>query len=146
MKRKVHNWSCTCCSILWLFHVVVAVQKKQKRSNWERDIRCILRAGGVWVRLNLGQYGNWISNKLFMLVLSILERQILCESGWKMPGLHSKIFFSPFLPNNIQTHFLSYFFFHYFPFTLFHLQPNIAYGHRKFKLCTLWNVNPWKVM
>lgn len=44
---------------VWL---LVAVQKKQKRSK-ERD-RLI----------KLGQYGNWVSNKIFMLVFSPFQR------------------------------------------------------------------------
>ena len=71
-----------------------------------------------------------------MLVLSILERQILCEPGWKMPGLHLKIFFSPFLSNNIQTHFLSYFFYIIFhsPYFTFNQTQSMGIGNLSYVL------------
>ena len=68
---------------VWL---LVAMQKKQKRSK-ERD-RLI----------KLGQYGNWVSNKLFMLVFSPVRRDEFLwtqvENGWALPK--NFLSFSPY--------------------------------------------------
>ena len=68
---------------VWL---LVAMQKKQRRSK-ERD-RLI----------KLGQYGNWVSNKLFMLVFSLVRRDgflwTQVENGWAPPK--NFLSFSPY--------------------------------------------------
>ena len=81
----------------WL---LVVVQTKQKRSKAKEKDRLI----------KLWQYGNWTSNKLFMLVFSPIRRNgFFVGLGGKCPSPTKKFPHLLSLPNNTYFYFLFYF-------------------------------------
>ena len=89
-------------------------KKKKKKKPWqEQPWTCsclIVSCGCLWlcrrnkrgarreILIKLGQYGNWVSNKLFMLVFSLVRRDgflwTQVENGWAPPK--NFLSFSPY--------------------------------------------------
>ena len=81
----------------WLLMVVQTKQKRSKAKERDRLIK-------LW------QYGNWTSNKLFMLVFSPIRRNgFFVGLGGKCPSPTKKFPHLLSLPNNTHFYFLFYF-------------------------------------